>query len=136
MITFHRCAMSARWSKTGKNRLEFCRMNSPTNLFASIPEHAQEELFTTLLDNPHCRIERIVSYGQSSPERFWYDQPWDEWVLLIRGSAELDVEGQVMKLVPGDHLLIKAGQKHRVTRTDANQPTVWLAIHFNETTKS
>ena len=111
-------------------------MKSPTNLFADLPEQSSQELFYTLLDNPHCRIERIVSYGQSSPEEFWYDQDWDEWVLLLQGSAELDVDGQRVKLVPGDHLQIKAGQKHRVTHTDQNQPTVWLAIHFNEPTKS
>ena len=110
-------------------------MTSPANLFANLPENAAEELFTTLLQHQGCRIERIVSYGQSSPEEFWYDQNWDEWVLLLQGSAELDVDGQMVKLVPGDHVLIKAGQKHRVTHTDQNQPTVWLAIHLNEPTK-
>jgi cupin 2 domain-containing protein len=111
-------------------------MTSPTNLFSDLPEQAEEEIFTTLLQRPECRVERIVSYGQSSPEGFWFDQAWDEWVLLIQGSAELDVEGQTVKLVPGDHLLIRAGQKHRLTYTDQNQPTVWLAIHLNELTKS
>ena len=111
-------------------------MTSPPNLFSDLPAHAKDEIFTTLLHRPGCRIERIVSNGQSSPEEFWYDQNWDEWVLVLQGSAELDVEGQMVKLVPGDHLQIKAGQKHRVTHTDQNQPTVWLAIHFNEPTKS
>ena len=106
------------------------------NLFADIPEQSSQELFSTLLNYPHCRIERIVSYGQSSPDGFWYDQKLDEWILLFQGSAELNVEGQKVKLVPGDHLLLKAGQKHRVTYTDQNQPTVWLAIHLNELTKS
>ena len=111
-------------------------MKSLANLFADIPEQSSQELFSTLLDHPHCRIERIVSYGQSSPDGFWYNQTWDEWVLLLQGSSELDVEGKMVKLVPGDHLLIKSGQKHRVTQTDQNQPTVWLAIHFNEPAKS
>lgn len=127
--------MSARWSKTGKNRLEFCRMNSPTNLFAGIPEHAQEELFTTLLDNPHCRIERIVSFGQASPDGFWYDQDWDEWILLIAGSAELEVAGELVALVPGSHLMIRARTRHRVTKTDPLQPTIWLAIHLDPPAK-
>ncbi len=110
-------------------------MTSPTNLFSDLPGHAEEEIFTTLLHRPGCRIERIVSYGQISPEGFWFDQAWDEWILLTQGSAELDVEGQIVKLIPGDHLPIRAGQKHRVTYTDQNQPTVWLAIHLNEPTK-
>ena len=110
-------------------------MTSPANLFSDLHGHAEEETFTTLLHRPGCRIERIVSYGQSSPEEFWYDQAWDEWVLLIRGSAELDVEGHMVKLVPGDHLLIPAGHRHRVIHTDQNQPTVWLAIHFDNESK-
>ena len=51
-------------------------------------------------------------------------------------AVQLDVEGQKVKLVPGDHVLIKAGQKHRITHTDQNQPTIWLAIHLNEPTKT
>ncbi len=106
-------------------------MNSETsNLFADLPEHADEELFTTLLANPHCRIERIVSYGQASPEGFWYNQPQDEWILLLQGSAELDLDGRIVRLKAGDHLLIPAGLRHRVSKTDFNQPTVWLAIHL------
>lgn len=43
------------------------------NIFASLPEHSDQELFMTLLERPGCRIERIISYGQASPEGFWYD---------------------------------------------------------------
>ncbi|MHB8801619.1 MAG: cupin domain-containing protein, partial [Rhodocyclaceae bacterium] len=78
------------------------------------------------------RIERIVSTGQASPEGFWYDQPRDEWVLLLSGSAGLRFadEADVRELRPGDWLLIPAGCKHRVEWTDAAQPSVWLAVHF------
>lgn len=111
-------------------------MNSETsNLFTDLPEHANEELFTTLLANPHCRIERIVSYGQGSPDGFWYDQAWDEWVLLLKGSATLDLNGRMVNLTHGDHLLIPAGLRHRVSKTDPDQPTVWLAIHLETLTK-
>jgi len=33
-------------------------------------------------------------------------------------------------LVPGDHVLIPAHARHRVTWTDPDEPTVWLALHF------
>ena len=105
-------------------------MNIQANLFAGFPEHADYELFTTLLEHPRCRIERIVSYGQASPEGFWYDQDWDEWVLLVRGSAELDLSGEIYTLQPGDHLLIKAGVRHRVKSTSTIETTVWLAVHL------
>ena len=29
-------------------------------------------------------IERIISTGQASPEGFWYDQDFDEWVVVLR----------------------------------------------------
>lgn len=111
-------------------------MNTQANLFTGLPEHADDELFTTLLENPHCRIERIVSYSQTSPEDFWYDQGWDEWVLLISGSAELDLSGELHTLQPGDHLLIKAGVRHRVVSTAQGTPTIWLAIHLQSSSKS
>ena len=110
-------------------------MNShPSNLFSDIPDNSREELFTTLLKHPGCRIERIISYGQASPDGFWYDQTWDEWVLLIQGAAELDLGDRKVALTPGDHLLIPAGQKHRVTMTAPDQPTIWLAVHLNTAT--
>lgn len=105
-------------------------MTTQSNLFAGLPEYADDELFTTLLENPRCRIERIVSYGQASPEDFWYDQGWDEWVLLISGSAELDLSGVLHTLQPGDYLLIKAGVRHRVKSTSNIEPTVWLTVHI------
>ena len=38
------------------------------------------------------RIERIVSTGQASPPGFWYDQPDDEFVVLLAGAAALRFE--------------------------------------------
>ena len=111
-------------------------MTRPANLFADLPAHANTEHFTTLLDNPHCRVERIVSFGQTSPDGFWYDQAWDEWVLLLTGAAELDLDGRMVALAPGDHLMIPAGQRHRITKTDASSPTIWLAIHLGSSTDS
>lgn len=105
-----------------------------TNIFSDIPENAAAEVITTLIDRPPCRIERIVSYGQSSPEGFWYNQAWDEWVLLLQGAATLDLDGDVVALRPGDHKLIPAGVRHRVLQTALDQPTIWLAVHMGEAT--
>jgi cupin 2 domain-containing protein len=101
------------------------------NLFADLPVRAEEEEFTELLSRPGVRIERIVSYGQSTPADAPFDQHHDEWVLLLRGSAGLWIEGDgERELRPGDHVLIPAHRVHRVTWTAENEPTVWLAIHF------
>ncbi|MFL5251288.1 MAG: cupin domain-containing protein [Rhodopila sp.] len=102
-----------------------------TNLLDDLPVQMTEEVFTELLSRPGIRIERIVSHGQSTPVDAPYDQDHDEWVLLLRGSASLWIDGDGERdLRPGDHVLIPAHRIHRVTRTADDEPTVWLAIHF------
>jgi cupin 2 domain-containing protein len=66
----------------------------PTTLFANLPHDLPEEFFTTLLQAPGIRIERIVSHGHQSPDGFWYDQPTGEWVLVLKGAAKVDFEGE------------------------------------------
>lgn len=76
------------------------------------------------------RVERIVSRGHASPEGYWYDQPEDEWILLIAGSAIIGYDGPAREvaLAPGDYLLIPAHERHRVVSTHPEQETIWLAI--------
>jgi cupin 2 domain-containing protein len=100
------------------------------NLFRDLPS-GQGEAFEEILRKGGVRIERIVSRGQASPPGFWYDQGWDEWVLLVRGSALLGfADGATVSLGPGDHLLIPARCRHRVESTDPSGETVWLAVHL------
>jgi cupin 2 domain-containing protein len=101
------------------------------NLFDDLPARAEREIFTELLAREGVRIERIVSTGQSTPADAPYNQDHDEWVLLLRGSAGLWIEGEGERdLRPGDHLLIPAQRTHRVIWTAKAEPTVWLAIHL------
>jgi len=103
------------------------------NLFAGLPATPQpDEIVDVLAQGPQARIERIVSTGQASPPGFWYDQPWDEWVVLLSGAAilRLDGEPEPRRLAPGDHLLIPAHRRHRVEWTSPDEPTVWLAVHL------
>jgi cupin 2 domain-containing protein len=101
------------------------------NLFANLPADLPEELFTTLLDAPGARVERIVSHGHASPDGFWYDQELAEWVVLLRGAARLRFEDRVLDLRPGDFVHIPARQKHRVEWTTPDEVTVWLAVHLH-----
>jgi cupin 2 domain-containing protein len=100
------------------------------NIFAS-PQNATQERITTLHATGNLRIESIVSHGHASPEGFWYDQDWGEWVVVVKGSAELLFEGESAPrvLLPGDYLHIPPHARHRVTATGAVEPTVWLAVH-------
>jgi len=103
-----------------------------SNILADLPSALTGEVFDSIVDSAAVRIERIVSNGQVTPEGEWYDQARDEWVLLLAGSAELlFADGQApCRLVTGDHALIPAGCRHRVTWTDPTVKTVWLAVHF------
>jgi cupin 2 domain-containing protein len=107
-------------------------MKPPTgNLFASIPEHMPSELSAILQASNGVEIERIVSRGQCSPDGFWYDQERAEWVVIISGAAHLEFDdGSISEMSTGDYVNIPAHCRHRVTWTDPNQDTIWLAVHY------
>ncbi|MDO6765172.1 cupin domain-containing protein [Agarivorans sp. 1_MG-2023] len=101
------------------------------NLFAKLPTDVSQEHFNDLLKSEHVRVERIVSYGQSSPEQGWYDQDENEWVIVLEGSATLAFEGgKSLELDKGDYLNIPAHQRHKVLTTAAKGATIWLAIFY------
>ena len=101
------------------------------NLHDALPPPSASEEFTQLLARPGLKIERIVSTGQVSPPGFWYDQAQCEWVLLLQGQAQLRFEDEAAPrtLGPGDYLEIAPHRRHRVEFTQAQPPTIWLAVH-------
>ena len=107
-------------------------MTISTNLFADLPQHLSDELFTTLLDASNFRIERIISHGHASPDGFWYDQIQNEWVVVLKGAAKLRFEDdeQPVEMKPGDFINIPAHKKHRVEWTTPDEPTIWLAVFY------
>lgn len=130
----HVCKDCERRRRTEANQKK--RMaNSPrptNNLFAGLPKDLPDELIENLVVSENVRIERIVSTGQSSPANFWYDQVENEWIIVLRGSAVVEFQGekQLQRMKSGDWLLIPAQQKHRVAATTPDRPTVWLAVFF------
>jgi cupin 2 domain-containing protein len=102
-------------------------MNTPPNLFADALPPAIGERFDTLLQHGSVVIERIVSSNQ--PDQVEYRQTQDEWVVLLQGEAELDIDGKPVPLQAGQHLFIAAGTPHTVKRT--TQGAVWLAVHIH-----
>jgi len=104
------------------------------SLFSDLSSNLPEELVETLAQSNHVRVERIVSWGQASPEGFWYDQPQHEWVAVLRGEARLVLEGEdhPIPMRPGDFLTIPAHRRHRVEWTTPDTPTVWLAVFYDD----
>lgn len=105
-------------------------MTHPMNLLSDLPKNLPEELTTVLQQGQGVRIERIVSTGHKSPEGFWYDQPENEWVMVLTGAARLQFEDTVVEMKAGDSISIPAHQKHRVLWTSPDEPTVWLAVFY------
>lgn len=107
-----------------------CAMNQG-NIFASIPAHLPDELFEILIQHKGVKIERIVSRGHASPETGWYDQRLNEWVLVLQGAATIHIaDGGEVYLDAGSYLNLPAHTRHRVSCTDPNTDTVWLAVHY------
>jgi cupin 2 domain-containing protein len=98
------------------------------NILETLKTPATAERFETLLQRPHLRVERIISWGHKSDPGFWYDQAEAEWVLVLKGAARLEFEDHSVDLVAGDYLNIEPHQKHRVDWTTPEQETIWLAI--------
>lgn len=96
------------------------------NLFADAAPPDEGERFETLLTHRNLVIERIVSSAALTPQE--YVQPQDEWVLLVRGDAALEVAGEPVLMLAGDHLFLPAGTPHKVLR--ASDGALWLAVHL------
>lgn len=105
---------------------------STQNIFAKIPSGFTEEAFEEIIREKSFKLERIISKGHATPEGEWYDQDKNEWVMLLKGSAGLLIEGEkeVKALKPGDYMYLPAHARHRVEWTDPEEETIWLALHF------
>jgi cupin 2 domain-containing protein len=86
-------------------------------------------VFDTLVGSDHVTIERIVSFGQSSPAEGWGDQQTNEWVIVLHGTATILIGGE-QQLTAGSYLNIPAAQWHKVLWTTPDEETVWLAVHY------
>jgi len=101
------------------------------NIYSAVSGSLKKEFFEVLIEQGDLKIERIVSKGHCSPETGWYDQDKNEWVLLLKGSAELTfANNDTIHLKEGDYLHIPPHRKHKVSWTDPNQETFWLAVHY------
>lgn len=73
---------------------------------------------------PRFVVEHILSGELDAPVD--YLQADDEWVVVLAGSATLEVRGERFELGAGDWFLLPAGVPHRLVRTEPG--TSWLAV--------
>ncbi len=97
------------------------------NLFTDAAVPLEGERFDTILNHKNLVIERILSSSRIQPQE--YVQAQDEWVVLMKGEAELTVDGKPVILKEGDYLFLPAGVPHRVEH--ASEGAMWLAVHLH-----
>lgn len=97
------------------------------NLNADAAPPEQGERFDTLLSHRGLVIERIVSTSKIQSQEYVQEQ--DEWVVLLKGQATLDVAGQPVTLSDGDYLFLPARTPHTVCTV--SDGAMWLAIHLH-----
>jgi cupin 2 domain-containing protein len=97
------------------------------NLFEDCAPPGAGERVDVLLSRRNLVVERIVSSANITPKK--YVQTQDEWVVLVRGEAELEVKGEIVGLKSGDHLFLPSGIAHTVKC--ASEGAVWLAVHLH-----
>lgn len=95
----------------------------------SAPDREKGETFEELVREKDFRLERIVSRGAVSPPGFWYEQPQEEWAVVLRGEAMLTYgDGRRETLRAGDRVILPSGVRHRVDYT--SDDCIWLALHY------
>ena len=96
------------------------------NLFEyDIPKLDSED-FYTLLEKENITIKKIVSNTLKTPQTFCSDK--NEFVIVLKGCAKIEIDGEVKKLKTGDTLYIPAKKTHTLLKT--KKIVVWLAIYF------
>ena len=102
------------------------------NIYSKIPSVKDKEIFQTLMKNKKLKIERIISQGQVTEKDKWLKETRAEWVMILKGAGKLRFrkDNRLIKLKPGDYLLIPANTSHRVEWTSPREKTIWLAVHL------
>lgn len=100
------------------------------NIFNDLPSLLTGEDFSEILRCQNVVIERIVS--SDKPDNILYNQPQDEWVILLQGKATLQLQDDIINLTSGDYLFIPSNTPHQVIKTSTKPFCIWLAIHIDQ----
>lgn len=77
----------------------------------------------------YCRTELTEPWGLTMPDMadcLWFH-------VLTSGRCDVEVDGEIASLAPGDVLLVPGGQGHRLFNGDAEAPIVTTLPHTFET---
>ena len=97
-----------------------------TNIFDYELPQPDSESFKTLLKEKKVEIKRVISNTLKTSQTFVEER--DEWVVVLKGCAKLEINGIVHKLKSGDSLFIAANTKHTLLKT--KKVVVWLSVYI------
>ena len=136
----------------GVNKIENRNKKKKINIFNLKDLSVNEEIIKILFKNENVKIEKIISTGQTTD---WQESNKNEFVILVQGNAEIEyydnricedkkfkTNENIMKnlkntndmklqLGKGDIILIKKGERHRVSYTSKNPCCIWICIFFD-----
>ncbi len=98
------------------------------NLFDNAAPPTTGERFDELLRCRNLVIERICSSAVIAPNQ--YVQAQDEWVLLVQGTAEIEIDGKTESLNSGDYVFLPTDTPHSLKKV--SDGALWLAIHLHQ----
>ena len=96
------------------------------NLFDYELPNLDSENFTTLLKHKNIEIKRIISNTLKTSQTF--KQSEDEFVIVLKGCAKIEMNNKIYKLKSGDYLFIPANTTHTLLKT--KKVVVWIALHI------
>jgi cupin 2 domain-containing protein len=94
------------------------------NIYTLKNPKPDSEQFATLHQKHGIKIEAIRSHLLHPGEV--YDQDEDEWVVLIRGNAQLLIQQKVLNLREGDSVFLPKHTPHQVLSTSGD--ALWLGV--------
>lgn len=94
------------------------------NIYALKNPAPDSESFTTLYQTNTLKIEAIKSHLLAPGEIYYQEE--NEWVVLLKGDAQLRVEDKTVDLKEGDFLFLAKHTVHQVLST--SKDALWLGV--------
>jgi len=91
----------------------------------NLPE-IDKEIFQTLLTKDNIKIKKIISNSLKTEQQFCSEN--NEFVVLLKGCAKIEINNEIKKLKSGDYLFIPKNTPHTLIKT--KKIAIWLAIYF------
>jgi cupin 2 domain-containing protein len=104
----------------------------PDNIFRGPLPAAGHDHAELLAEGAVWRLMLISSNASCAGEHEWIDPSGSLWMLLLRGSARLQLGDpeELTDLSAGDHLMIQHRRPYRLLRTDPPPGTLRLELHW------